>query len=396
MAFPSTLEILDDNITAGQSTSARNHAWQHDDENRILNALMTKLGVDNSVDPATIDYMVRHLSAVITVDLIFDEHLNRLQDIATTATQIDGVTIQDWYLVYVKDSSDAGEIGNIYLATVVGVNVTWTFHSTPPAWSLFYANYGIVYGGNIYSSTTIIIQGGPITNPKPSDMNASNAPVDDYIIKKKAGVDQFEWIPNTWGGWNWEWNQYLVLDWTLAGWTPTKVFTDSRITDVTPYLLFWATQPVGTITKTLVNGSLTISSSNGADTLYVKVVFLDIWPSRQYIKGTAVLTGAPGVVATILDPRFDATTAWVVMPITTPVGYVTAVMSAGTLEITSTWTETWCIVNWVVFLDTVSIIDSAPYSATVQTGDLFILKDVVTGLDKSVDIDTLKTYFNTP
>jgi len=56
---------------------------------------MTKLGVDNSVDPATIDYMVRHLSAVITVDLIFDEHLNRLQDIATTATQIDGVTIQD-------------------------------------------------------------------------------------------------------------------------------------------------------------------------------------------------------------------------------------------------------------------------------------------------------------
>ena len=80
-----------------------------------------------------------------------------MEDIATTATQIDGETIADGDLVYVKNSSDAVEIGNIYLATVVGVNVTWTFHSTPIAGSFIFSIAGTVYGNTIITNGTATV-----------------------------------------------------------------------------------------------------------------------------------------------------------------------------------------------------------------------------------------------
>lgn len=58
------------------------------------------------------------------VDLVFNDNGNALP--ATTATTIDNVTVVDGMRVLVLDSSTAGQISNIYLATVDTGNITWT------------------------------------------------------------------------------------------------------------------------------------------------------------------------------------------------------------------------------------------------------------------------------
>ena len=90
------------------------------------------------------------------VDLIFNDHLNDLP--ATTAVKIDWVTVTTGVLVYVQDCSDAWKIWNTYLASVVGVNITWAFSATVLPWTWIYATYGDTYGSNV------IISGDTITN----------------------------------------------------------------------------------------------------------------------------------------------------------------------------------------------------------------------------------------
>lgn len=62
----------------------------------------------------------------------------------------------------------------------------------------------------------------------------------------------------------------------MAGTPPEVDIADTRITDTTPYIVFYETQPVGNITRTLTNGNLHIESDDNADTLDVKVVFMGI------------------------------------------------------------------------------------------------------------------------
>lgn len=54
--------------------------------------------------------------------------------------------------MYVKDCSDALKIGNTYLASVTGVNITWTFSSTVLDGTWVYATYGNTYGANVLIS----------------------------------------------------------------------------------------------------------------------------------------------------------------------------------------------------------------------------------------------------
>ena len=62
----------------------------------------------------------------------------------------------------------------------------------------------------------------------------------------------------------------------MTGTPPEVDIADTRITDTTKYVIFYETQPVGNITRTLTNGNLHIASDNNADTLDVKVVFMGI------------------------------------------------------------------------------------------------------------------------
>jgi len=75
----------------------------------------------------------------------------------------------------------------------------------------------------------------------------------------------------------------------MNGVNPVDVI-DSRITDITPYLVFYETQPAGTVTRTLTNGQLELQSDNPADTMDFRVLFRDIGPGRQYMKDETTLT----------------------------------------------------------------------------------------------------------
>ena len=326
---------------------------------------------------------------VVTVDLIFDDSMDRLQDIATTATQIDWETIVDWDLVYVKNSSDALEIWDIYLATVVGINITWTFHSTPIPGSFIYSITGTVYGNTIITNGTSTV----LWISKLVDLTDVDMPVltDQYIIYRDTATSKFKlkasppdrvpWIDSIG-------NNYLILPWSMT-WTPPEVdIIDTRITDTTPYLVFFATQPVGTITKTLTNGNLNIASDNNSDTLAVKVLFRNIGPARNYMKWHIALTGAwPW---TVTDSRITATTPATIMPRTSPVWWITADTWAGVMTIHSTGTEVGVVLDYQITLDTTSISDWMPYNATLDDDDMFFRKWAVSGDDEAVKWSDMK------
>lgn len=61
----------------------------------------------------------------------------------------------------------------------------------------------------------------------------------------------------------------------MTGVTPVDV-VDTRITDITPYLVFYETEPVGQITRTLTNGQLEIVSDSALDTMDFRVLFRNI------------------------------------------------------------------------------------------------------------------------
>lgn len=228
-----------------------------------------------------------------------------------------------------------------------------------------------------------------MTKVKPQRIDANNSPQVGYV-PKYVDEQTFEW----WAGSSATdiGNNYLILTWTMVGTPPEVDITDTRITDTTPYLVFFETQPVGNITRTLTNGNLNIASDDNADTLDVNVLFWNIWPARQYMKGNTSLTGAwPRVIT---DPRITATTPAIVMPRTTPVWYVTAVTWAGTMTISSTWTEAWVIVDYIITLDTTNYSDWMPYNPTLDDDDMFFRKGI-SGDDEAVKWSDMKTEIET-
>ena len=70
---------------------------------------------------------------------------------ALTTTLIDGYTVVNGSLVYVKNCSDGAKIGNIYSAAVTGLDIVWNFVETVDPGNWIYSTYG-----TIYSATTII------------------------------------------------------------------------------------------------------------------------------------------------------------------------------------------------------------------------------------------------
>lgn len=60
--FPTTIDQFN-NPTASTKTNAPgfDHAQQHTDANKAIRAIQTKIGVDNSTDEVSIDYIIRRL-----------------------------------------------------------------------------------------------------------------------------------------------------------------------------------------------------------------------------------------------------------------------------------------------------------------------------------------------
>ena len=57
--FPDSLDMLT-NPNGNNSLSNPSHAEQHSNANDAIEALQLKVGVDNSQDPGSLDYLVRH------------------------------------------------------------------------------------------------------------------------------------------------------------------------------------------------------------------------------------------------------------------------------------------------------------------------------------------------
>lgn len=190
-------------------------------------------------------------------------------------------------------------------------------------------------------------------------------------------------------GWNWgAMNSYIIEDQTMDGLTPVTI-VDSRITDVTPYNVYFETAPAGTITKTLTNGQLELVSDYAGDTMDFRVIFFDIGPGKQYLLANTTLTWAgPWVIS---DFRITATTPANVYPRTAPVGNITAATSAGELTISSTGTEAWVVVDYIIFFDSDALSDGMPYNATLADDDVFFRKWDGSWVDEAVKFSDMKS-----
>lgn len=447
MTFPSTLETLDTDILWTQKTSARNHSQQHNDVNRILNAVQEKIGINNSLDINSHDWKINHIlsqlwytwgvtTTTYTVWCVFDDPANDLP--TNTSVLIDWVVVTDGMLVYVQDCLDTNKIGKIYQATVVWTTISWTYTYTPGVGDVINVTGGTIYWNTtwVVDNTSTIVQyfGGTSglkaiattgtidyslavpwysayaendvlliapnftsgTNPNLNINGLGNVVISTttwlqagkvYLIAYKSGQRILVAGESGWSPLTDIYNNYLVLTDTMAGTPPEVDIADTRITDTTPYVIFYETQPVGNITRTLTNGNLHIESDDNADTLDVKVVFMGIWPARQYMKWVFAFTGT---THQILDPRITASSAVVAMPRPTPVGYITGSTDVGEINFASTWVEIWVLVDYVIFNDGVAFSDWMAYNATLDDDDIMFRKNSATGVDEAFKVSDLK------
>jgi hypothetical protein len=140
---------------------------------------------------------------------------------------------------------------------------------------------------NASSAVTIDVNsvGAKALEDEAGDPVATIVADQDYRIKRDVSKDAFVVVGSIGGGGGSTstGNEYLILSDTLTGLTPVDI-VDSRITSITPYIVFCASQPAGIITKTLTNGQLTLVSDDAGDTMNFQVLFWNIGPSRQYMK----------------------------------------------------------------------------------------------------------------
>ena len=181
-------------------------------------------------------------------------------------------------------------------------------------------------------------------NPKPSDLDAINLPVDGYIAQKATWVDQFERVANWWWAVNYE-----IFDSTMTGLTPVDI-VDARIDVDTPYNIYYETQPAGTITRTEIGGKITLVSDNAGDTMNFRIICFWFGSNSGYATGSTTLTGAGPW--TIVDSRITSSTPVNLYPDTNVVGYLTVQAQAGQFVISSTGTEVGTVVQWIAFTST--------------------------------------------
>ena len=262
---------------------------------------------------------------------------------------------------------------------------TWVVYQAWPAWWIivFEANYlwwSVVSDANPTPTTVVwtwlVNWAGMTTVPILPNMyyqvNSSYWPIDFYEIGNVYS--------NNFG--------YVIQDSTMTGTTPL-VITDTRISTQTPYNIYYTSNPVWHITRTLANWSLTLVSDNAANTMAIRIIFFEMGTGKQYAVWNQTLTWVwPRVIS---DARITTTTPVNIYPRTAPVWNVTAVSGAGTITISSTWTEVWVVVDYIVFFNSDSIIDWVMEDTTLNDADMFIRKDSVSGEDKSVKRSDMKT-----
>lgn len=224
----------------------------------------------------------------------------------------------------------------------------------------------------------------PLTAIKPSDLDAINSPVDDYVAKKVAWSDKFERVAGTG---EWGITAYTIEDGTMD-WTTPVVISDSRIELDTPFNIYYESEPVGNITRTLWVGTITLVSDDPADTMNFRLVIFGFGNKTTYIQSEVItLNGAwPRVIT---DSRITADTPVNLFTLQEPNGFLTIEADTGELTITTSWTEVDLEVRWIAFteLSVWSILNDA-YGVAWAT-------DETNGASRQAIYDKIESMLNT-
>jgi len=181
-------------------------------------------------------------------------------------------------------------------------------------------------------------------------LNSTNENLRIAIIDNRATGVWYEQITNNAG--------YDIFDSSL-NWLTTVVINDSRITEDTPFNVYFESEPTGNITKEAHNWNITIVSDDASDTMAFRVVAFNMWADTYITSDVHTLDWA--WPRTIVDWNITVDTPVNLFPIGTPAGYLTVEAEAGQITITSTATETSLDVKYIAFtsLSAGSILDWA-------------------------------------
>jgi len=153
-------------------------------------------------------------------------------------------------------------------------------------------------------------------------------------------------------GWTWGITAYDVVSDTMTGVTPV-VISDARIQTDTPFNIYFDTQPVGNITRTLAAWSISIVSDNALDVMGFTLVIFGFGNKTTYVQSwTQTLNGAGPW--TIVDARISADTPVNLFPLTVPAGFLTIEAQAWSVLITSSATETNLDIRYIGFTEDIA------------------------------------------
>lgn len=169
--FPTTLDVLI-NPTSTNTLSAPSHSQQHANENDAIEALQTKVGVNGSNDPNSLDYKVSSV----------EDQIATLSSSGAATTELLGL-----------------EGNNDVSATVCDIENSTTLDTfTKSAWGTVKYTIQITRGSSVYSSEIMVLNDGTNINVAESNIisNTDNN-LFTYTFEESSGIISFKIMPVT-------------------------------------------------------------------------------------------------------------------------------------------------------------------------------------------------------
>lgn len=181
-----------------------------------------------------------------------------------------------------------------------------------------------------------------VSKVKVIDIETSNLWTTEQVLSRA-----WERVDQTW--WAGGITAYTIEDGTMDGTTPV-VISHPQIELDTPFNIYYESEPVGNITRTLGAGTITIVSDDPADAMNFRLVIFWFGNKTTYIQSEVItLDGAwPRVIS---DSRILADTPVNLFPLQEPTGYLTIVAGAWEVTITSSASETNLEVRYIGFTE---------------------------------------------
>ena len=181
-----------------------------------------------------------------------------------------------------------------------------------------------------------------VSKVKVIDIETSNLWTTEQVLARS-----WERVDQTW--WAGGITAYTIEDGTMDGTTPV-VISHPQIELDTPFNIYYESEPVGNITRTLGAGTITVVSDDPADTMNFRLVIFGFGNKTTYVQsGVETLNWAwPRVIT---DSRISADTPVNLFPLQEPTGYLTIVAGDWEVTISSSASETNLEVRYIGFTE---------------------------------------------